>query len=104
MEVTAVGPAPAGGFTLRCKPKHDALVAVITLVVDARTGHKRTASMEIAGIKAKLADRIENLLVYDDDGGPADFHASFHVKLAWIERSAEFASKRVSPPSQATTR
>jgi len=97
MEVTALGPAPAGGFTLRCKPKHDALVAAITLIVDEKSGHKRSATIEIAGLKAKLADRIENLLVYGEDGGPADFHASFHVKLAWIERSAEFASKRISP-------
>jgi hypothetical protein len=96
MEVTPVGPAPSGGFTLRCKPKDDALVSAILLVVDEKTGHKRSATMEIAGLKAKLADRIENVLVYGEDGGPADFHASFHVKLAWIERSAEFSSKRIS--------
>ena len=97
MEVTAVGPAPAGGYTLRCKPRREALVSTITLVVDEKTGHKRSATVEIGGLRAKLADRIENVLVYSDDGGPADFHASFHVKLAWIERSAEFASKRISP-------
>jgi len=96
MEVTAVGPAPAGGFTLRCTPKRDALVAAVTLIVDAATGHKRSATIEIAGFRAKLADRIESVLVYDPDGGPADFHASFHVKLAWIERSAEFATRRIS--------
>jgi hypothetical protein len=67
------------------------------VIVDAGTGHKRSATLEIAGFRAKLADRIENILTYDDDGGPADFHASFHVKLAWIERSAEFASRRIWP-------
>jgi hypothetical protein len=96
MEVSAVGPAPAGGYTLRCKvTREDALVSVVTLLVDEKTGRKRTASIEIGGMKAKLADRLENVLTYGDDGAPAEFHGSFHFKLGWIERSAEFRSKRI---------
>lgn len=96
IDVTAGGPAPDGGYTLRCGVKRDdSLVSVITLVVDQKTGRKRTALLEMAGLKAKLADLLENVLTYADDGAPADFHARFHVKLAWIERSAEFRSRRV---------
>jgi hypothetical protein len=97
MEVTAVGPAAAGGYTLRCRVTRDeALVSVVTLLVDEKTGRKRTATIEIAGVKAKLADRLENVLTYADDGAPAEFHALFHFKMAWIERSAEFRSKRIA--------
>jgi len=46
-------------------------------------------------MKAKLADRLENVLFYADDGAPARFQSSFHFKLAWIERSAEINSERV---------
>jgi len=94
MEVTAAGPAP-GGYALRCRVKRDALVSVVVLVVDAQTGRKRAASIEMAGVKAKLADRLENVLLYADDGAPATFHSSFHFKLGWIERSAEISSERV---------
>jgi len=98
MEVTAVGPAAAGGYTLRCKVTRDeAMVSLVTLVVDQQTGRKRSATIEIAGVKAKLADRLENVLTYADDGAPAEFHALFHFKMAWIERSAEFRSKRITP-------
>ena len=51
----------------------------------------------MAGMKAKLADRLENVLSYADDGAPAGFHSSFHFKLGWIERSAEVSSERVAP-------
>jgi hypothetical protein len=96
MEVTAVGPAAGGGYTLRCKVPDNALVSFVTLVVDEKTGRKRTATIEVASVKAKLADRLENVLTYADDGAPAEFHAAFHFKMAWIERAAEFTSKRVA--------
>jgi hypothetical protein len=96
IEVTAAGPAPDGGYTLRCKVRRDdPLVGVITLVVDQKTGRKRTAALEMAGLKTRLADLLENVLTYAEDGAPADFHARFHFKLAWIERSAEFRSQRI---------
>lgn len=95
IEVTAAAPAPGGGYTVRCKVKHPTLVSALTVVVDARTGRKRTARLEIAGFKAKLADRLENVLTYADDGAPVELHANFHAKVAWIERSAEFHTKRV---------
>lgn len=94
IEVTAVGPAP-GGYALRCRVKRDALVSVVVLVVDAQSGRKRAASIQMAGVKAKLADRLENVLLYADDGAPATFHSSFHFKLGWIERSAEISSERI---------
>jgi len=97
MEVTAVGPAAPEGYALRCRVKRDALVSVVVLIVDAKTGRKRAANIQMAGIKAKLADRLENVLVYADDGAPARFHSSFHFKLGWIERSAEISSERVAP-------
>ena len=95
IEVTAVGPAPPGGYALRCRVKRDALVSVVILVVDAQSGRKRAASIQMAGVKAKLADRLENVLLYADDGAPATFRSSFHFKLGWIERSAEISSERV---------
>jgi hypothetical protein len=98
MEVTAVGPAPGGGYTLRCKLLVDAPVGAIVLVVDEKTGRKRTASIEVSSIKAKLADRLENVLTYADDGGPAEFHARFHFKMGWIERAADLTSRRVPRP------
>jgi hypothetical protein len=98
MEVTAVGPAQTGGYTLRCRVKRDAMVSVVTLLVDEKTGRKRTANIEIAGARAKLADRLENVLTYADDGGPARLEATFHFKLGWIERSAQFRSERIPPP------
>jgi len=97
MEVAAVGPAEPGGYALRCRVKRDALVSVVVLIVDTKTGRKRAAKIEMAGIKAKLADRLENVLVYADDGAPERFHSSFHFKLGWIERSAEISSERVAP-------
>ena len=97
MEVTPVGPA-AGGYALRCRVKRDALVGAVVVIVDEKTGRKRAASIQMAGLKAKLADRLENVLVYADDGAPARFHSSFHFKMAWIERSAEIDSERVPPP------
>jgi hypothetical protein len=96
IEVTAVGPAPTGGYALRCRVKRDALVSVVALVVDAQSGRKRTARIEMAGVKAKLADRLDNVVFYADDGAPSTFHSSFHFKLGWIERSAEISSERVS--------
>jgi hypothetical protein len=99
MEVTAVAPAPGDGTVLRCRVKRDALVSVVILIVDARTGRKRAARIEMAGLKAKLADRLENVLSYADDGAPERFHSSFHFKLGWIERSAEISSERVRPSS-----
>lgn len=98
MEVTAVGPAPGGGYTLRCRVKKDAMVSAVVLVVDEKTGRKRSASIEIGGMRARLADRLENMLAYADDGAPVEFHASFHFKMGWIERSAEFRSKRIAAP------
>jgi hypothetical protein len=95
IEVTAVGPAPPGGYALRCRVKRDALVSVVLLVVDAQSGRKRAARIEMAGVKAKLADRLENVLLYADDGAPDTFRSSFHFKLGWIERSAEIRSERV---------
>jgi len=98
MEVTPVGPATGGGYALRCRVKRDALVGVVVVIVDETTGRKRAATIQMAGLKAKLADRLENVLVYADDGAPARFHSSFHFKMAWIERSAEIDSERVPPP------
>lgn len=98
MEVTAVGPAPGGGYTLRCRVKKDAMVSAVVLVVDEKTGRKRSASIEIGGMRARLADRLENMLAYADDGAPVEFHASFHFKMGWIERSADFRSKRIAAP------
>ena len=95
IEVTALGPATAGGYALRCRVKRDALVSVVVLMVDEKTGRKRAANIQMAGMKAKLADRLENVLFYADDGAPARFQSSFHFKLAWIERSAEISSERV---------
>lgn len=104
MEVTAVGPAPSGGYTLRCRVKKDAMVSAVVLVVDEKTGRKRSASIEIGGMRARLADRLENVLAYADDGAPVEFHASFHFKLGWIERSADFRSKRIAAPSSVAKR
>jgi hypothetical protein len=101
MDVTALGPGDAGGYALRCRVKRDALVSAVVLMVDAKTGRKRAASIQMAGLKAKLADRLENLLFYADDGAPARFRSSFHFKLGWIERSAEINSERMSPAGAA---
>jgi hypothetical protein len=98
MEVTAVGPAPSGGYTLRCRVTRDAVVDAVTLIIDERSGRKRTASIEMAGMKAKLADRLENVMTYADDGAPSAFRSSFHFKLGWIERMAEVRSERTRPP------
>ena len=97
MDVTVVGPADAGGYALRCRVKRDAVVSVVVLIVDEKTGRKRAASIQMAGMKARLADRLENLLFYADDGAPARFHSSFRFKLGWIERNAEINSERVAP-------
>jgi hypothetical protein len=101
VEVTAVGPAPSGGYTLRGRVTRDAPVGAVTLVVDAQTGRKRSANIEMAGLRAKLADRLENVLTYADDGAPAAFRSSFYFKLGWIERSAEVRSERVQPAQPA---
>ena len=98
MEVAAVGPAAGGGYTLRCRVKKDAMVSAVVLVVDEKTGRKRSASIEIGGMRARLADRLENVLAYGDDGAPVEFHAAFHFKMGWIERSADFRSRRIAPP------
>ncbi len=97
MEVTAVGRSPSGGYTLRCRVTRDAVVDVVTLIIDERSGRKRTASIEMAGMKAKLADRLENVMTYADDGAPSAFRSSFHFKLGWIERMAEVRSERARP-------
>jgi hypothetical protein len=97
MEVTALGPSAPGGYALRCRVKRDALVSVVVLIVDEKTGRKRAASIQMAGLKAKLADRLENVLLYGDDGAPDHFRSSFHFKLGWIERAAEISSERVVP-------
>ena len=97
MDVTVVGPADQGGYALRCRVKRDAVVSVVVLIVDEKTGRKRAASIQMAGMKARLADRLENLLFYADDGAPARFHSSFRFKLGWIERNAEINSERVAP-------
>jgi len=106
MEVAAVGPSPSGGYTLRCRVTRDAVVAVVMLIIDERSGRKRTASIEMAGMKAKLADRLENVMTYADDGAPSAFRSSFHFKMGWIERMAEVRSERVrpAPPASASTR
>jgi hypothetical protein len=98
MDVSAVGAVPTGGYTLRCRVTRDAPVGAVMLVVDEKTGRKRAATIEMAGAKAKLADRIENVVTYGDDGAPANFRSSFHFKLGWIERSAEVRTERVPPP------
>jgi len=97
MEVTAVGPTRPGVYTLRCRVKRDAMVSVVTLLVDEKTGRKLTAGIAMAGARAWLADRLENVLTYAEDGSPAAFRSSFHFKLGWIERSAEVRSERVQP-------
>ncbi len=97
MEVTALGPAPEGGYTLRCRVTRDAVVSAVTLLVDAQTGRKRAANIEMSGTRARLADKLENVLTYADDGAPAAFRSSFHFKLGWIERNAEVRSERVAP-------
>ena len=96
IEVTALGPAPADGYTLRCRVTSDAVVSEITLTVDARTGRKRAARIQMAGMRAKLADKLENVISYAEDGAPASFHSSFLFKMGWIERSAEVSSERSS--------
>ena len=99
IEVAAVGPAPSDGYTLRCRVTRDAVVSEVVLVVDARTGRKRTASIQMAGMRAKLADKLENVLSYGEDGAPSRFRSSFRFKMAWIERSAEVSSERVVAPA-----
>ena len=49
----------------------------------------------MAGTRAKLADKLENVLTYAEDGAPSEFRSSFYFKLAWIVRSAEVRSERV---------
>jgi len=98
MEVSAVGPAPGGGYTLRCRVTRDAVVSIVTLLVDEKTGRKRTAHIQMAGTRAKLADKLENVLTYAEDGAPSEFRSSFYFKLGWIERSAEVRSERAAPP------
>jgi hypothetical protein len=101
MDVTALGAATGGGYTLRCRVTRDAPVSALTLVVDEKTGRKRTATLEMAGAKARLADRLETVLTYADDGAPDRLRSSFYFKLGWIERSAEVRSERVphvAPP------
>jgi hypothetical protein len=97
MDVTAVRPEGQGGYALRCRVKRDAVVSAVILIVDEKTGRKRAASIQMSGLKARLADRLENVLFYADDGAPARFHSSFHFKLGWIERNAEINSERVPP-------
>jgi hypothetical protein len=97
MDVTAVGPAAPDGWALRCRVKRDAVVAAVVVIVDEKSGRKRAARIQMAGLKARLADRLENVLFYGDDGAPAHFQSSFHFKLGWIERSAEISSERVPP-------
>jgi hypothetical protein len=89
-EVTAVD-----SNTLRCRPRHDSQVAAITLLVDRQTGRKRSAVLEPAGTLTRLADRIEVVLTYAEDGAPAELRSSIVVKFAWILRSAELRSERV---------
>ena len=69
------------------------MVSAVALLVDARDGRKRAAGIQMAGVKARLADRLENVLTYAEDGAPAAFRSSFHFKLGWIERSAEVRSR-----------
>lgn len=95
IEVTALGPAADGGYTLRCRVTRDAVVSTVTLLVDAQTGRKRTAHIQMAGTRAKLADKLENVLTYAEDGAPSEFRSSFYFKLGWIVRSAEIRSERV---------
>ncbi len=97
MEVTALGPAAPGGYKLRCRVTRDAMVSAVTLLIDEKTGRKRTADIQMAGAKAKLADRLESVLTYAEDGAPAAFHSSFYFKLGWIVRSAEIRSERIVP-------
>jgi len=97
MDVTVVGPTAPNGYALRCRVKRDAVVSVVVLIVDEKTGRKRAASIQMAGLRARLADRLENTLFYAEDGGPARFHSSFRFKLGWIERTAEINSERVAP-------
>ena len=73
------------------------MVSVVTLLVDEKTGRKRTAHIQMAGTQARLADRLENVLTYAEDGAPAGFRSSFYFKLGWIERSAEVRSERAAP-------
>jgi hypothetical protein len=100
MEVTAVGPAPDRAYTLRCRVTRDAAVSTVTLLVDEKTGRKRTANIQMSGTRARLADKLENVLTYAADGAPSEFKSSFHFKLGWIERSAEVRSERVAPPKR----
>jgi len=97
MDVTVVGPAAPDGWALRCRVKRDASVAAVVVIVDEKSGRKRVARIQMAGMKARLADRLENVLFYGNDGAPVRFQSSFHFKLGWIERSAEISSERVPP-------
>jgi len=101
IQVTPAGPSPSGGYALRCRVTRDAPVGAVTVIVDEKTGRKRSASIEMAGVKARLADRLEKVLTYADDGAPAAFRSSFHFKLGWIERRAEVRSERVLPAQAA---
>jgi hypothetical protein len=98
IEVTALGPAPDGGYTLRCRVTRDAAVSTVTLLIDQKTGRKRAASIEMSGTRAKMADKLENVLTYAEDGAPSEFRSSFYFKLGWIERSAEVRSERIVVP------
>jgi len=97
MDVTVVGPTAPHGYALRCRVKRDAVVSAVVLIIDEKTGRKRAASIQMAGLKARLADRLENALFYGEDGAPTRFHSSFRFKLGWIERTAEINSERVAP-------
>ena len=96
MDVTAVGPADAGGYALRCRVKRDAVVSVVVLMVDEKTGRKRAASIQMAGVKARLADRLENLLFYADDGAPAavPLELSLQAGLDRAERGGQLRARR----------
>ena len=51
IEVTALGPAADGGYTLRCRVTRDAVVSTVTLLVDEKTAqaHRRTSRWPAPG-------------------------------------------------------
>ena len=82
IEVTAIGATADGGYTLRCRVTRDAVVSTVTLLVDEKTGRKRTAHIEMAGVRAKLAGKLENVLTYAEDGAPSEFRSSLYSSSA----------------------